>query len=61
MPKLDLEQVLDALPSNWLDPILTGPDAIPCNGPNGFYAPRDVELIIQAIRKRIAALPVTEN
>lgn len=41
----------DLVPSNWLDPLLTGPTAVL---PGGYrYCPQDIERLLNAIRARI--------
>jgi len=45
----------DAVPANWLDPLLTGPKAV-IGGPP--YYVRDIEKLLLAIRDRIGAVEV---
>lgn len=45
------EPLLAAIPSNWCDPLLTGPNAVL---PKGYsYTPADVERLLNAIRERL--------
>jgi len=49
------KRVIDAIPSNWLDPLLTGPTAVVGKPP---YNCEHVEAILNAVRARVtAALP----
>lgn len=42
---------LDAIPTNWCDPLLTGPTAAL---PEGYrFAPSDIEKLLRGIRQRI--------
>ena len=58
MPMLDRDAVLRAIPGNWCDPILTGPKAV-ITGEHD--SEQDIELVLNAVRARIEALPVTET
>lgn len=58
MEKIDRKAVLNAMPTNWTDNLLTGPKAVL---PAGYtYSPRDIEKLLLAIRERVLALPVVE-
>lgn len=49
------DSVLNALPTSWLDPLLTGPGAaLP---PMGTIGPQHVEALLRGIKARIEALP----
>ena len=49
------DSVLNALPTGWLDPLLTGPGAaLP---PMGTIGPQHVEALLRGIKARIEALP----
>jgi len=53
---LSKQDVLDAIPNSWLDPMLTGPDRLlPTDRP---ASNRDIEKMFQAIKTRINALPI---
>ena len=42
----------DLVPSNWCDPLLTGPSKVL---PEGYtYGPKDIERLLLAIKQRIA-------
>lgn len=56
MKTIDLQQVLDAIPTNWLDPLLTGDDKVIHKSP----CP-EVEALLKAVRARIAALPTIKQ
>lgn len=51
--KLALEEAEDQIPTSWLDPLLTGGANVVGDPP--FGCP-DVELLLSALRKRIAAI-----
>lgn len=55
MNLLDKQSVLDVIPANWLDDMLTGPHKVVGDG--AAYSARDIERVLQALRARIAALP----
>jgi len=42
------------IPSNWCDPLLTGPDAALPAGKH-TYTPTDIERLLNAIRERVRA------
>jgi len=43
--------IADLVPTNWLDPLLTGPDKLL---PDGYiYNPEDIEKLLHAIKSRI--------
>jgi hypothetical protein len=42
------------IPSNWLDPLLSGPTKVISNPP---YTCRDIEQLLNAIRARLLAAP----
>ncbi len=44
--------VVMAVPTNWLDPLLTGPSRVIGNPP---YGCRDIEMLLLAIRERVRA------
>jgi len=49
----ELERVIDSLPTNWCDPLLSGPNKAL---PDGYsYTPIDVEKLLIAIRDRAIA------
>lgn len=52
MKTLERQQVLDAIPTNWLDPLLSGPDKVISKSP----CP-EIEALLKAVRARIADLP----
>lgn len=56
MKVLDRQQVLDAIPTNWLDPLLTGDGAVIHKSP----CP-EVEALLKAVRARILELPTIET
>jgi hypothetical protein len=51
------EAALDAVPTNWCDSLLTGPDA--ALRKIGNYDGFDIERLLNAIRDRIKALPTS--
>lgn len=59
MKLLDQQSVLDAIPTNWLDGLLTGPDKVLPNS-HAYTAP-DIERLLKAVRARLAALPTLEQ
>jgi hypothetical protein len=50
---VDTETLLACVPTTWLDPLLTGPDAVIGRYP---YGGDDIENLLRAIRARITAL-----
>jgi len=44
----------DGVPTSWLDPLLTGPDAA-LKGPGPWGCP-DIENLLRAVRKRVQSL-----
>lgn len=46
------QAILDAIPTTWLDPLLTGPDAI-AKPP---YTCTDIERLMNAVRERVKAI-----
>lgn len=47
---------VEAIPTNWLDPLLTGPTAVL---PKDYrYYPREVENLLHALRKRLSEIPI---
>lgn len=52
MVKEALAEAADKIPTNWLDPLLTGPDAV-LKG-NGPWGCPDIERLLLAIKKRLA-------
>lgn len=55
MKMIDLQQALDAIPTNWLDPLLSGPEKVIDKAP----CP-EVEALLKALRARIKDLPTIE-
>lgn len=53
------EDALAAIPTNWLDSLLTGPDAALRAGYS--YNGDDIERLLRAVRDRIAALSVSPS
>lgn len=50
------DEALKAIPTNWVDSLLTGPNKAL---PDGFsYTPKDIERLLLAVRARIEALPL---
>lgn len=45
-----MDKILDAIPSNWCDPLLTGRDAVIGKSP---YDCQDIEKLLNGIRERI--------
>lgn len=44
-------ELINCVPTNWCDPMLTGPDKVL---PEGYkYTPQDIEHLLLAIRKRM--------
>lgn len=58
MKVLDQQEVLKAIPTNWLDSLLTGPSKVLPDSQS--YTCPDIERLLLAVRDRIAALPITE-
>ncbi len=56
MKLLEHQQVLDAIPTNWLDSLLSGPDKVVGDPVTN----RDIEKVLQGVRARIMALPTME-
>jgi hypothetical protein len=50
----DPKALLDAVPTNWLDPMLTGPAAVLSKKP-GSWNCHDIERLMFAVRERLAA------
>jgi len=50
---MDPVKIIKAIPTTWLDPILTGPDKVVGDPP---YTCQDVENILRALRDRITDL-----
>lgn len=44
----------DGVPTSWLDPLLTGPEAV-LNG-NGPWGCPDIERLLRAVKKRVESL-----
>ncbi len=59
MKLYDQQQVLDAIPTNWLDSLLTGPKKV-VGEVGEHYSARDIERVLQGVRARITALPTVE-
>lgn len=55
MKTIDLQQALDTIPTNWLDPLLSGDDKVIHKSP----CP-EIEALLKAVRARIAELPTIE-
>ena len=53
LAKTLLAEVNESFPSNWLDTLLTGPDAVIPKEPPFAYGCPDVERLVQAIQKRV--------
>jgi hypothetical protein len=58
MDKIDRVQALDAIPTSWLDNLLSGPSKVIADG--GTYTGADIQNLLLAVRERIAALPAVE-
>ena len=43
-------KLVDMVPTNWLDPLLTGPKAVIGNPP---YSCRDIERLLNAVKERL--------
>lgn len=56
MKTLELQQVLDAIPTSWLDPLLSGPDKVIVKSP----CP-EIEKLLTVLRARISELPTIET
>lgn len=48
----------DLIPTNWLDPLLTGPDAV-IKG--GAYKPSDIERLLLAIKERVRKAEIKQR
>lgn len=48
------EQLIDLIPTSWLDSLLTGPDAV-LKGNGGTWGCPDIERLLRAIQERIRA------
>ena len=48
-----MQRLIDAIPTNWLDPLLTGKNAVIGNPP---YDCKDIERLLSAIRVRINSI-----
>ena len=53
LAKTLLADINESFPSNWLDTLLTGPDAVIPKEPPFAYGCPDVERLVQAIQKRV--------
>lgn len=51
----EVAKCAEAIPTNWCDPLLTGPDAV-LRGKGGTWGCPDIERLLSSIRNRIAAL-----
>lgn len=49
------ERLSDCVPTNWLDPLLTGPDAALPKERAGKWGCRDIEALLRGIQDRIRA------
>lgn len=57
MATIDRDEVLRAIPTNWCDPILTGPNKVL---PDDYaYMPQHIEKVLLAVRARVEAIPYT--
>lgn len=45
------EEIINCIPTNWLDPLLTGKDKILPDGYN--YNPKDIEKLLSALKERV--------
>lgn len=45
-----LREIADVIPTNWVDPLLTGPAAVISNQP---YTCKDIERLLLAVRVRV--------
>lgn len=50
-----LDKAIEQIPTNWLDPMLTGEEAVIGNPP---YCCSDIERVLHEVGKRIGALKV---
>lgn len=48
-----LEKIIEAIPSNWCDPLLTGEDKVIGKSPYDYL---DIENLLNAIRERIETI-----
>ena len=48
-----LQRVIDAVPTSWLDSLLTGPEAVLPKG-RYDYNGKDIERLLRAVKKRVA-------
>jgi hypothetical protein len=54
MKKNSRQQMIDCIPTNWCDPLLTGPTKVL---PDGYsYTPKDIEKLLFALRERLKAV-----
>ena len=51
MTEAEKQMILDAIPTTWLDPLLTGPKNVLGHYP---YDGQDIERLLNAIRQRVA-------
>lgn len=56
MKTLERQQVLDAIPTNWLDPLLSGDGKVIHNSP----CP-EIEALLKALRARLSELPTIKS
>ena len=56
---IDRVDALDAIPGNWCDPMLTGPNAVLPKDQS--YKPKEIERLLNAVRQRIEALPAVNT
>jgi hypothetical protein len=54
-----LDEAAKAVPTNWLDPLLIGPDAVLPK--DGAYNPRHIEALLRGVRDRICALALARS
>lgn len=47
------QRLSDLVPTNWCDPLLTGPDAALSKGKAGKWDCRDIEALLRGIQDRI--------
>lgn len=53
MTKAQRKAILDCVPNNWLDPVLSGENAVVGEAP---YGCPDIERLLSAIRDRLTAV-----
>lgn len=59
MQMLKRNAVIEAIPTTWLDPLLTGPAKVL---PDSYsFTPKDVERLLLAIKTRLSNIPVAKK